>query len=51
VSVIDILEKYNVKAEYTLGLIDGSKEPDLAMGFIGLVKSPGGQGSPRETLP
>ena len=38
-SVMDIHEKYNVKAEYTLGLIDGSKEPDLAMGFIDLVKS------------
>jgi molybdate transport system substrate-binding protein len=39
VSVIDIPAKYNVKSEYTLGLIDGSKEPDLAMGFIDLVKS------------
>jgi ABC-type molybdate transport system substrate-binding protein len=39
VSVIDIPEKYNVKSEYTLGLIDGSKDPDLAMGFIDLVKS------------
>lgn len=43
VTPIDIPERYNVKSDYIIGVLDQSKFPDLARGFIELVKSPNGQ--------
>ncbi|OPY53813.1 MAG: molybdate ABC transporter periplasmic molybdate-binding protein [Methanosaeta sp. PtaU1.Bin060] len=41
--VIDIPEKYNVKSEFTIGVLNQSKSFDLAERFINLVKSDEGK--------
>jgi len=43
VTVIDIPEKYNVRSDYSIGILNQSKRPDLAYGFITLVKSEQGR--------
>ncbi len=43
VILIDIPERYNVKSDYTIGVVDRSRFPDLARGFIELVKSSQGR--------
>ena len=43
VTVIDIPGKYNIKSEYAIGVLKQSKSPDLAEGFINLVKSAEGR--------
>jgi molybdate transport system substrate-binding protein len=43
VTVIEIPEKYNVRSDYYIGALDGSKLPDQARGFIDLVKSRSGR--------
>ena len=43
VMVIDIPEKYNVKSEYAIGVLNQSKSSDLAEKFINLVKSADGK--------
>jgi molybdate transport system substrate-binding protein len=43
VTLIDIPERYNVKSDYTIGVLNQSKFPDLARRFIELVKSSQGQ--------
>jgi molybdate transport system substrate-binding protein len=43
VTLIDIPERYNVKSDYTIGVFNQSKFPDLARRFIELVKSSQGQ--------
>ena len=43
VTVIDIPEKYNVKTEFSIGVLKQSKSFDLAGNFINLVKSEEGK--------
>ncbi|VVB69965.1 Bacterial extracellular solute-binding protein [uncultured archaeon] len=40
VILIDIPERYNVKSDYTIGVLNQSKYKDLAHGFIDLISSP-----------
>jgi molybdate transport system substrate-binding protein len=43
VTLIEIPEKYNVKSEYTIGILSESKNPEQAKKFLELVKSDKGK--------
>lgn len=43
VTLIEIPEKYNVKSEYTIGILGESKNPSEAKKFLDLVKSDAGK--------
>lgn len=43
VAFVEIPEKYNVKSEYTIGIVSDSKHPDQAKKFLELVKSDEGK--------
>jgi molybdate transport system substrate-binding protein len=43
VVIISIYEKYNMKSEYSIGALNGSKSFDLAEKFINLIESDEGK--------